>query len=84
MKSSEIPNKEPKHLHPLALEVRRRVQVGIREGSKTVDWINGNARERTSRGAIEGVQRQLRDWWSDQANMTGRESDWAVHIVREH
>ena len=76
---------EPRQLDPTILEdreIREGSQVKIREDTKTVDdWIDGKVREGEAKGVTGNIQRQLREWWSDTANM--RKNDWAVNI-REH
>ena len=39
------------------------------DSKRVVDWINGKARERMARGATGSIQRQLREWWSEKADI---------------
>ena len=69
----EIPSKETKQLDPMILEDLEKgegIQAEEWRDCKTVmDLVNGKPRERTARGAIGGIQRQLRTLWSNKINM---------------
>ena len=58
-----------------------RVQLEIRSESKTVvDLITSKARQRSVWEAVGSVQRQLRQWLDQTANLKRRRDDWTVLI----
>ena len=67
-KSGGIPSKGPRDLGPLVLDPPTNtegIELEIRSDSKTVvEWISGKAKQKTTVGAMEWAQKQLREWWS--------------------
>ena len=61
------------------------MQLEVRADSKmVVEWINGMAKQKTTVGAMEVAQEQLRQWWCRGVELCRRVDHWAVHIYREH